>query len=100
MNLKKLIPIFLLLASFFLVALRASISYNQARLNSIPKGQAQVIELRADHANPDHLIVQPGEIVQFNVKDGQVHNLFQGKSASDQTPVGLESGEFKPDEGY
>ncbi len=89
---KKLVPVFLVFAAFFLLALAAGMTYDQAR-DKAPLGVAHEVSLLGDHADPDQLIIKTGESVQFSSSDNVDHNLAEDAD-------GFQSGLFKPDQGY
>ncbi len=56
-------------------------------------------------ADPADLLITVGEYVEFDSKDGKVHDIAIGAGDGDgehhdHTATGLESGDFKADEGY
>lgn len=85
--------------------------HTRVRANALPaqkeeekKTVAHQVLLLQDRAEPGTLLVNVGEFVQFNSKDGRSHNLAQGRGNNfghdhDHEP-GLESGIFGPDEAY
>lgn len=63
------------------------------------------VALTANGASPIDLLIRVGEYVQFDSKDGKVHDIASGAGDGDgehhdHTAAGLESGDFKADEGY
>jgi plastocyanin len=77
---RKLVPLFLILAAFFMGALWVGIAYHEAKQRQIPKGTAHQIALTAEKAEPSTMIIKTGDIVQFTVKDGQVRRIGQGSA--------------------
>jgi hypothetical protein len=78
MHPRKLTPIFLLLAAFFMAAIWVGLTYNQAKQSRIPKGSAHIVELSDGKAVPNTLIIKTGEVVQFESKDGRQYKIGQG----------------------
>lgn len=100
MNRFKIVAIILL---FIGLGLLVGFVYNKT-LNK-PKENIHYISLLADKIEPNAIIIKVGEVVQFNTKDGRIHNIAQGAGAGlgskhDHTEGGLESGNFNADEGY
>lgn len=67
--------------------------------------KTHMVSLLEDRADPDIVIVNTGDQVQFNSRDGKEHNLTQGSgNAADEIhshdAEGIESGIFKSDEAY
>ncbi len=63
------------------------------------------VSLTEQGADPANLLIQVGEYVQFDSKDGKTHDIASGAGDGDgehhdHTATGLESGDFKADEGY
>ncbi len=63
------------------------------------------VALTEKGADPADLLIEVGEYVQFDSKDGRIHDIASGAGDGydehhDHTATGLESGDFKPDEGY
>ena len=63
------------------------------------------VALTEKGANPTDLLIKVGEYVEFDSKDGRVHDIASGAGDGDgehhdHTANGVESGDFKPDEGY
>jgi plastocyanin len=94
---RKLVPLFLILAAFFMGALWVGIAYHEAKQRQIPKGTAHQIALTAEKAEPSTMIIKTGDIVQFTVKDGQVRRIGQGSAEAglhEQLLEGIQSEAF------
>ncbi len=80
----------------------------KAAVSQVPAPAAPAVHevsLFADHAEPTQLLINVGESVQFNSKDGNSHNIDSGAGNAygethDHAAEGIASGEFGPDEGY
>lgn len=122
----------LVFASVFVLILGASFGgFYYLNSRKAAATDVVVVELLADRASPSLVAVKLDQYVQFNTKDGQVHNIGQGKGEgpdrakdveastkghNESTPHAatdpkdglphdhqkgsIESGDFKPDEGY
>lgn len=80
------------------------------------KENPHVVSLTKDQTEPVDLLINVGDYVQFNSKDGSEHQIIQGKPTADHghdeyadavhgeahgaTDSPLDSGIFKADEGY
>jgi plastocyanin len=103
----------------FTVALFASVALattvitlyfgNTLGVSSFPEKVASenihLVSLLQDKADPEIVLANVGDYVQFNAIDGKEHNLSQGSgNAVDENhahnETGLESGVFKSDEAY
>lgn len=96
--------VIILIAAIFSLAAAFGFLINSKQ----PTKEKQVVHsvaLNADRAVPDILSIKLGEIVVFNSRDGQSHNIAQGKGndfkrAHDHPEGSIESGRFAADEGY
>ncbi|CAN5150290.1 hypothetical protein BH11PAT1_BH11PAT1_7930 [soil metagenome] len=62
------------------------------------------VELESKRANPDIVLVRKGEYVQFESKDGKIHDISLGHGDgfgdTHEHEKGFESGPFAKDEAY
>ena len=63
------------------------------------------VALTSSGAQPTDLLIKVGEYVEFDSKDGRIHDIASGVGDGDgenhaHSTTGIESGNFKPDEGY
>lgn len=63
------------------------------------------VALTSKGASPADLLIKVGEYVEFDSKDGAIHDIASGAGNGDgenhaHDAAGLESGDFKADEGY
>lgn len=71
----------------------------------VTPSNTHIVSLLKDKADPEIVLANVGDYVQFNAKDGKEHNLSQGSGNAvsenhAHNEIGLESGVFKADEGY
>lgn len=120
MNLSKITSSKLLLPAVALFAITAgfglAVLFSQSRASvNAENCQGICVNIEHDQINPNELAVKVGEFVQFNSKDGRVHNLalgngtgHHGDSGHEDDPVNnshehlgsLQSGEFGADEAW
>ncbi len=78
---------------------------------TVTAASSHVVQLLSDHASPSVIAITKGDYVQFSSRDGQVHNIGQGKGddevhqqahadTHDHTAGGKESGNFGAGEAY
>lgn len=62
------------------------------------------VKLEAGGAKPDRLSIETGQMIEFDARDGNYHNIVQvtdpDPHAYEHVSSGYESGVFAPDEGY
>ncbi len=81
---------------------------NSLQKNSIlttPQKVIHHVALNSSGADPTDLLIKKGEYVEFDSKDGKIHDIASGVGDGDaehhdHTATGVESGDFKADEGY
>jgi plastocyanin len=88
---RKLTPLFLLMAAFFLAAIAVGLGYERLQKNARPGGVIHVVSLLGDHAEPSLLTIKIGESVRFIAQDGIEHRITDGT---------VDSGIVKPGEDF
>lgn len=78
---RKLTPLFLLLATFFFVAAAVGIVYSRTRKAPVVE-TVHPVTLLQNHADPAELIIRTGETVRFDNGDGIDHSMYD-KANSD-----------------
>ena len=107
MNRRSPLLFVVLFSAFAVVGISLSSHFVQAQKPVSPAGpMVHMVALGTDHATPTALAIKKGDYVQFNSKDGGLHEIALGSGdayASNHNHEGIDqagSGIFKADEGY
>ncbi len=94
-----------ILATVFIVQMSRHKSVQALAAAPAPEG-LYYVALQGNGAVPSEVLIKTGESVEFDSKDGKMHNIASGKGNDyhadhdHESVSGVESGVFAPDEGY
>lgn len=98
----KLIPVFLVMAAFFLLALAVGLVYHhtQVQTAAAPGPVAQIITLANETASPTDAIINMGQSVAFAAKDNLEYDLWEVNADGSAMDNATKSGVITPEKPY